>query len=107
MTLFSANLTPFLFFRDVNYPTSLQSTTLDGVTSSLLMRNIQNTRGSARYSPNKLNEKLERSVQDGGIIAESEGIFHIFHLFVCKNRNIFVLTEICCLIYYCLSVSRK
>ena len=67
MTLFSANLTPFLFFRDVNYPTSLQSTTLDGVLSSLLMRNIQNTCGSARYSPNKLNEKLERSVQDGGI----------------------------------------
>ena len=30
----------------------------NGVTSSLLMRNVQNTSESARYSPNKLGGKL-------------------------------------------------
>ena len=39
--------------------------------------NVQSTRESAWNNPNKLNRKLKRSVQDDGIIAESEGFFHI------------------------------
>ena len=53
MTLFSAVLAPFCCFRDVNYPISIQTSTLDGVTSFLLPQNVQNTCKSARYSLNK------------------------------------------------------
>ena len=70
-------------FRDVNYPISLQTSTLDGVTSFTLLRNVQNTCKSARYSLNKPNLKHYRSVQVGGISAKSEVIFHIYDLFAC------------------------
>ena len=63
--------TPMVKSRDIlrdkslGGPTSLLTTTLDGVTSSLLLRNIRNKRESVRYSQNKLNGKHSRSVQDG------------------------------------------
>ena len=67
VTFFWRQSEAILSFRDVTYPISLQNTTLDGVTSSLLTRNVQSTYESARYSPNKLNGKLHCPVQDGGI----------------------------------------
>ena len=83
MTLFRAVRDAILIFRDVNYPISLQTSTLDGVTSFLLLRNVQNKCKIARYSLNKPSGKLKRSVQDGEILAKFEGIFHFFDHFVC------------------------
>ena len=42
-----------------------------------------------------------------GILAKSEAIFHFFRSFRVLESNIFMLAVICCLIYHCLSVSRK
>ena len=56
MTLFRAVLTPFLFFCDVNYLTSLQMPMLHEGTSFLLLRNVKKTRNklvNARYILNK------------------------------------------------------
>ena len=47
-----------LIFHDVNYPISLHTLTLDGITSFKLLKNVENARKSARYSPNMLNGKL-------------------------------------------------
>ena len=61
---------------------SLVTLTIDGVTSFLQLKNVQNMPKNTRFSPSKSYGKFLHSVQDGGIVIDSEGFVHILHLFV-------------------------
>ena len=74
--------------------------TIDGVTSFLQLHDVQNIRKNMRFNLNKGCWKLCVMAID------YEGFVFFYH-FVFLNRNKFALAVICCLIYHCLSVSRK
>ena len=75
---------------------SLATLTIDRTTSFLQLINVQNVRKNKHFSPNKCYRKFEHSVQNGGIVIDSEGFFPISNLFVCKSGKRFVLAVICC-----------
>ena len=77
--------------------------TIDGVTSFSQLLDIQHVCKNTHFSLNKSCGKFYESVQDGRIVKDYEGLFIFLIFFVYE----FALTVICCLIYHCLSVSRK
>ena len=62
---------------------SLIILTIGGVTLFSQLMDVQNVHKNMRFSPNKRGGKFLCSVQDGGIVIDSEGLVHIFNLFVC------------------------
>ena len=57
---------------------SLVMFTTDGVMLFLQLMDVQNICLYMRFSPNKIYGKFRRSVQDGGIVIDSEVFVHIF-----------------------------
>ena len=62
----------------------------------LQLMDIQSLHKNKRFIPNKSYKKFEQSVQNGGIVIDSDGFFPISNLFVCKSGKRFVLAVICC-----------
>ena len=84
MTLFSANLTPsclFFSWRQLSHKPSNHD--VERCYVVLLMKNVTTHVKARDTVQTSKRGNFKRSVQDGGILAESEGIFYIFNLFVC------------------------
>ena len=52
----------------------------------LQLLDVQDVRKIMHFSPNKRYGKLLRSVQDGGIVIDSEGFIYIFNFCVLESK---------------------